>query len=243
MKNVRVKSNLDRAFTDLMVSLVVIFILLVVMLIVGYNTIQQKQRNRIDQLANNLRGELALKNKQLNLNGVQIKRDVEDPLSVDVIVPDSDLHFEFNQSTINASSQVSLQHLMPIIVSFLRKNEESNINFIRIEGFTDKRGGEGLYNLQLSQNRALAVLSYTIQQVFIESNQVISSNNNTGQICVDYNSENCKNKLFLIDKATISGYGSMSKYLLATDDQSRRVVIKIQVKPALVNSSQELLNK
>ena len=101
---------------------------------------------------------------------------------------------------------------MPDIIDVLRIHE-SDIDFIKLEGYTDKSGGDqGMGNIILSQSRALSVLNYSLQYVFPDSTN--------------------PDRFFLLEKASINGYGSLTKYLKTTDEQSRRVVIKVRVKSA-----------
>jgi outer membrane protein OmpA-like peptidoglycan-associated protein len=67
-----------------------------------------------------------------------------------------DLYYEFNQTTVNERSKSELQRLLRT----LQENPELNIE---IASHTDSRGSDE-YNLQLSQQRADAIVTWLVQQ-------------------------------------------------------------------------------
>ena len=203
------KNNFESSMTDLMISLVVIFLLVIAVIVLQFNKAQKAPMQKIDSLVNILKKELDAKTKSLNVPGLVIEKEKSDPLGLEIQVAESNLKFDYNNAELNPINKQFLSAIMPRIVEVLR-NHESDIDFIKVEGYTDQSGGQGMGNILLSQNRALSVLNYSLQYVFPNPND--------------------PNRFFLLDKASISGYGSLQKYLLATDQQSRRVVIKVRVK-------------
>jgi outer membrane protein OmpA-like peptidoglycan-associated protein len=203
-------NKFESSMTDLMISLVVIFLLVIAFIVLQFNKAQKAPMQKIDTLVNILKTELDAKTKSLHIPGLLIEKKQDDPLGLEIQVAESNLKFNYNSAELNSQNKQFLMAIMPSIVDVLRKHE-SDIDFIKVEGYTDQSGGNsGMGNIILSQNRALSVLNYSLQNIFMTAND--------------------PNRIFLLDKASISGYGSLNKYLLKTDEQSRRVVIKVRVK-------------
>lgn len=204
------KHNFESSMTDLMISLVVIFLLVIVAIALNLREIQDAPEKKVSVIVEALQKELNLKTTELHIPGLKVGRDSDDPLSLEIEVSESNLKFEFNRYDLNQSNKIFLVQIMPVVLSVLIAHE-SDIDLIKISGFTDKVGGNsGMSNIILSQNRALSVLNYTLKDVFAAESDV--------------------RRNFLIDKASISGFGSISKYLKSTDEASRRTVIKIKLK-------------
>ncbi len=84
------------------------------------------------------------------------------------IVLDSAVFFDTGQSTIKDSGKALLNQFIPLYLSVLLRPEyEDYLGEIVIEGHTDTQGSEKkegyLMNLELSQQRALAVAKYCLQ--------------------------------------------------------------------------------
>ena len=202
--------NYEFAFIDLMISLVAIF--LVIMVISLSFKAQHHAVKTVDEIINHIKQELN-KQSQLNLTGVTVDRVKGEPLSLAVNVNEYSLKFGFNSYELSQTNKIFLNKIMRTIVSVLYKYKDK-IEFVRFEGHTDNVGGnKGMGNIILSQNRALAVLNYSIESIFHDIQNY---------------------RLFLTQYASICGYGNL--YPLKNDSISRRVVIKITVRP------QELAN-
>ena len=206
------KNSFDSSMTDLMISLVVIFLLVIAVLVLQFTQAQKAPMKKVDLLITTLKNELDAKTNKLKIPGLIIEKEKDDPLALEIQVAENNLKFDYNSAVLNVNNKIFLSAIMPSIIEVLLKHQ-SDIDFIKIAGYTDQQGGDqGMGNIILSQDRALSVLNYSLQYIF--------------------NASNNQGRFFLIDKASISGYGSLKQYLRATDDQSRRVVIKVRVKSA-----------
>lgn len=204
------KQNFESSMTDLMISLVVIFLLVIAAIILKLNDVKQEREQKVVIIIKALQEELNNKTHELNIPGLKVERDADDPLSLDIEVAESNLKFDFNKFELNPQNKQFLSQVMPIILDVLL-NYQNDIDLIKISGYTDKVGGNaGMGNIILSQDRALSVLNYSLKEIF--------------------SGESSPERSFLIDRASISGFGSTAKYLKATDESSRRTVIKIKVK-------------
>jgi outer membrane protein OmpA-like peptidoglycan-associated protein len=204
------KNTFDSSMTDLMISLVILFLLIIAVVIMQFSEVKTAPVKKRNALIEELRIELNAKTKELHIPGLVIEKVQDDPLALEIRVSESDLKFDFNSDKLNNNNKVFISEIMPVLVNVLKRHE-SEIDFVTIAGYTDKNGGNnGMGNILLSQSRALAVLNYSLANVF--------------------NTPDDTNRLFLIDKASIRGYGSLNKYLLTTDELSRRVVIKVRIK-------------
>src|SRR3989442_14780602 len=127
-------SALASAFTDLMTSLAVIFILL---LVASLNNIKVEGGITVRDMTERLRKELS------NFSGVEIEFDKNDPLSLLVIVPWRLLEFEFNRSDIPPDGLDFLQRFTPKLMQTTCSDKfRDKIDSIVIEGHTDSSGSE-----------------------------------------------------------------------------------------------------
>ncbi len=79
------------------------------------------------------------------------------------IVLDSQLMFETGSDTISAAGQAELSKLIPVYLSVLLRPEyKPYVAEVTVVGHTDSKGSY-LFNLELSQNRALQVATYCLQ--------------------------------------------------------------------------------
>jgi outer membrane protein OmpA-like peptidoglycan-associated protein len=215
------KQNFESSMTDLMISLVIIFLLLIAAIVLKLNNIKKEREERVVIIIKTLQDELNNKTHILNIPGLKVERDPQDPLSLDIEMAESNLKFDFDSYELNEQNKQFLSQIMPVIVQSLLKYE-NDIDSIKISGYTDKVGGEsGMGNIILSQSRALSVLNYSLKDIFSDKDD--------------------ERRNFLIDKASISGLGSMEKYLQNTDEASRRTVIKIKIKS--FETANKLTNK
>lgn len=149
-------SGLASAFTDLMTSLAVIFILL---LVASLNNIKVEGEATKTNIAATLREEL---NKFIK-GGVEIQPDPNDPLSLLVIVPEGLLEFEVNKSDIPPAGVDFLQEFTPkLMQTTCDARFRDKIDSIVIEGHTDSTGGEAI-NLPLSQGRSMEVVKQSLK--------------------------------------------------------------------------------
>ena len=159
-------SSLNSSLTDLAMSLMVIFILL----LVNFLRAEQKRdtnenviRDRVSELRVELENIRAILDANA-LKGVIIKIDENDPLTLVVIVPESaeggEL-FKSNSSTIQPYLHAFLTTFAPPFLGLVTKPEwQDAIRSIIIEGHTDDVpvSNEEYGNLRLSQERSKEVL-------------------------------------------------------------------------------------
>ena len=85
-----------------------------------------------------------------------------DPSTGDIIL-DSQLMFESGKDAISPSGQAQLHQLIPVYLSVLMRPEYVNyVAEIIVEGHTDSKGSY-IFNLELSQNRALSVAKFCLE--------------------------------------------------------------------------------
>lgn len=220
------KNDFLTSMTDLMISLVLIFMLLLASTMLKLNN----QTDELNTKKNVLKEELSNILKENFDKDLDIEDVPEDPLSIRIILGESEntLKFERGSYNLNNNDKAFLDKLMPQILNILNNEKyENNIDTIKIEGYTDNDQYIGkninYTNVELSQDRALAVFNYT--RLHSLNNQKVL-------------------KEFFIDKTSINGKGDIPKYLKCkknTNDcdknlnnvdkaKSRRVEIKIKLK-------------
>ena len=155
--------HMAASFTDLMTSLMVIFILLFVATV--NNAAAGRQKIQSD-LLKSLRDQLAAK----GLDSASIKRDERDPYAIVIVMPDS-LLFERDSSRVRSGGQRYLSDVTPTLASILCAPEVSpHIDNVVVEGHTDTtyKGVSNTpeygraYNLRLSQARSMAVVGTSL---------------------------------------------------------------------------------
>ena len=74
-----------------------------------------------------------------------------------IVIPENLLTFEFGQSRLSTQADRFLEEAMPFYASAVCGSLRDTIDSLVIQGHTDDRGSDA-YNLQLSQERSLAVM-------------------------------------------------------------------------------------
>lgn len=203
-------SGIANSFTDLMTSLTVIFILLLCAFL--NNAFEEGQNTRI-KILEKLQQQL----KDYVVKGVKIESDPNDPLALLILVPEGLLEFQLDRSEIPSKGIEFLDVFIPKLTDTIYDKEFRNdIGSVVVEGHTDSWGSD-THNLQLSQNRSMAVVSQCIK--ILESQDGLASRNG-------------KTDYFL---RVLSASGRGKQDLLIVDgkedhQQSRRVVFKIRVR-------------
>lgn len=168
------KLNFWLSYSDMMAALLLVFILILsCTLLETRATYEAKQaeleekeqiilnqQSQIDTIVG-VRGDLidAL-SKEFSGNDLSVKVDAQSG----AITFDSTLLFGYNDDKLQDSGKTFLAGFLPKYFSvLLGKDFSPYVAEIIIEGHTDTDGGY-MYNLQLSQNRAFAVVSYCLDE-------------------------------------------------------------------------------
>ncbi|HEX9002435.1 MAG TPA: OmpA family protein [Blastocatellia bacterium] len=207
-------SGLASSLTDLMTSLMVIFILL---LVATLNNAQQEGETTRNAILKKLQERLSGEVNEYREQGFEIKNDPKDPLGLIVIVPDGLLNFAVNRADIPAAGIEFLQKIVPKMAATLCSEEfRREIESIVIEGHTDSTGSDER-NLPLSQERSLRVVQ--------ESLRVLAgTTTGDGQL----------NRGCFLELLSATGRGSVEpvRDQAGQEDfnRSRRVIFKIRVR-------------
>ncbi len=197
-------SALGSALTDLMTSLTVIFILLlVVYLNHSYQEVYKGSASRRERIL-----------EELTLSNIKVKKDKSDPLSIIFEVKDDELQFDTNKDVIKPKGQAYLKTFVPKLTASICSPKNINeIQALQIIGYTDSEGDDE-HNLKLSQDRALSILKFGLNN---------SKLNNKHREC-------------LLNLSSINGRGERnllpikSKPGKENKNLSRRVEFQIRVK-------------
>jgi chemotaxis protein MotB len=147
------------SFSDLMSSLVIMFLLLSVYMLLDYKSAATELEMTKQTLA---------EYTQINTQIIQkLKSGLGGSISIDsntgTLVLDSELLFDPGQSILKPSGQTFLKQIMPTYFNILLKDQDirNNLANITIEGYTDDQGSYE-HGLNLSYNRALSVYYYML---------------------------------------------------------------------------------
>ena len=204
MKRRSVSDALAYPFTDLMTSLMVIFILVLLVFL----------NNQASLKTGVTRSLVADMKRDLEAAGFKnVGIDQRDPYTIVVPLAGQRLLFKPNEFELQPQGHVFLQEEMPKLAKVLCESKyRASIDTLIVEGHSDAIRYHGasleesqIRNLKLSQNRALEVVSETL---------ALLSNDPAERGC-------------LFEKLTASGRGEQD--LVLTADKSRRAVLKIRV--------------
>jgi len=218
--------GLSSAFTDLMTSLAVIFILLLVALV---NNKQQELRAKQEEIdaakLKLLQSQQATKDTRLEIlaklreelammseRGVEVKEDEKDPLGLLVVIPEGLLQFRIDRWDIPPAGQEFLDAFVPRLARGACAFRD-DLSSIVVEGHADSTGTDE-HNLKLSQDRSLEVVRQSLAAL------------GNGDGAVD--ARGC-----FLDLLSASGRGNRDPFLVEgveDRDRSRRVVFKIRVR-------------
>lgn len=159
MANEHEGAGLSSSLTDLMTSLMVIFILL---LVATLNNAHQQGPNTRNEIIAKLRKELSLLGNGKGGDQIEVTPDPNDPLGLVVIVPHHLLNFAFGKSDIPPGGKAFLKLFIPKFVGVVCSDTfREDVGSIVIEGHTDPIGTDE-YNIGLSQNRATNVVMQSL---------------------------------------------------------------------------------
>jgi outer membrane protein OmpA-like peptidoglycan-associated protein len=199
-----VSDALAYPFTDLMTSLMVIFILVLLVFL----------NNQASLKTAVTRSRLADLKRELEAAGFKnIGIEQRDPYTIVVPLAGQRLLFKPNEFELQPQGHVFLQEEIPKLAKVLCESKyRASVDTVIVEGHSDAMRYHGasleesqIRNLKLSQNRALEVVSETL---------ALLSNSPAERGC-------------LFEKLTASGRGEQD--LALTADTSRRAVLKIRV--------------
>lgn len=207
-------NTLASSMTDLMASLMVIFILLFVATL---NNKRQEAQQKADaarsRVLTDMRKTLNLELEQYKKkdgkdkeDSFDVKNDDTDPLGLVIIVPEGLLNFAPGSDEIPSPGISFLGQIIPKMTNAIcAENSKSEISSIVVEGHADKTGSDEI-NLPLSQRRSMSVV--------IESMKILQNNSNRP----------CFLKL-----VSATGRGSSDDKDQPDDARRRRVIFKIRV--------------
>jgi outer membrane protein OmpA-like peptidoglycan-associated protein len=199
-------SSFASSLTDLMTSLMVIFVLLLVATLNNASAEGENTRNLIlDRLKLDL--------QDFARQGVRVEKDPADPLGLLVLVPEGLLNFAIDKTDIPAGGVTFLSDFSPRLAkTACSERYRKEISSIVVEGHTDSSGTDE-YNLQLSQERSMAVVQQTLK--------ILGQAEPGDKAC-------------FLDFLSANGRGSKEPIRDANGnedrDRSRRVVFKIRVR-------------
>lgn len=209
-----VDSGISTSFTDLMTSLMVIFILLLCAFM--NNAFEEGQNTRI-KILEKLHRQL----QQFVVKGVKVETDPNDPLALLILVPEGLLEFQLDSSEIPPRGIDFLSSFTPKLTETIYSPEFRNdISSVVVEGHTDSSGSD-THNLLLSQKRSMAVVSKCIDILELEEDVLNKYNNNN------------KKRDYFLRVLSASGRGKQDPIIFNGKEdhqQSRRVVFKLRIR-------------
>jgi len=145
------------SFSDLMSSLLIVFVLLFIYVVLDYNQALSSKEAKIKELT-------SVRSKIISKLVKELGDDIAIDKSTGAIKLKSEILFDKDKSQLKTEGQQFLTKFTPKYLSVLLGDPEikQSISTIIIEGHTDDDGSY-IYNLELSQARALNVVKYISQ--------------------------------------------------------------------------------
>lgn len=155
--------NYWMSFSDLMASILIIFILLFVYNLVQFQDSLNEREKMMQDLTSTRMKIISMLQDEFEKENIDI---VVDPKTGAIQLNESIL-FDTDKSELKEEGKDFARKFIPIYVNILLGNEEikSQVSQIIIEGHTDDEGGY-LYNLKLSQVRSLSVAEFLLNPEF-----------------------------------------------------------------------------
>jgi len=203
------------SFTDLMASLMVIFILLFVATL---SNAAKRRETTTEQLLGALKSALAVG----GMDAGRIHKDDHDPYAVVIVMPE-DLLFDRGKSIVEQKGRAYLSRMVPVLSSIVCSGELRNkVASVVVEGHTDNvwsgatpDGADGpQLNLELSQKRSMDVVRWSLGALMAGSER------------------DCFRTLL---SASGRGQEELLPDMLGDDPRQRRVVFKIRTQQDTVD--------
>jgi outer membrane protein OmpA-like peptidoglycan-associated protein len=199
--------HLSSSLTDLMTSLMVIFILLLLVFISG-------SASEISRVREVILEELKQKLDPKGFGKDSVRSDPNDPAAILVIVPNKLMNFELGSAELGDQGSVFLKaHIHQLAQIVCNAEFKESVDSVVVEGYSDESGFRGMdkeksesENLKLSQQRSMQVVASALEDLH------------------GYPDE----RSCFLNKLSASGRGQQDQ--LDNPENSRRVVFKIRVK-------------
>jgi len=222
MRSAAANDHLASSLTDLVTSLMVIFILL---LLVFINNRASQQALVVRDLMKDLQVEFRESGGPSQgpasggegLQEASIQRDLKDPGTLLFIVPERVMNFALNESRLKPEGENFIRERIPQLARILCDERfKDHIDAIIVEGHTDQSRPSHLppsmgeqWNLRLSQDRSMEVVKQSLAALETDTTR----------------------RAFFLAKLSASGRGESDPASSnATAEENRRVVFKIRVK-------------
>lgn len=199
--------HLNSSLTDLMTSLMVIFVLL---LLVFLQRTAGKNVAITDALLKTLKEEMVPQ----GFSERHIQIDKRDRNAILVVVPDRLMNFELGKYSLRPEGEEFIRTRIPVLADVLcGRAYRDTVEAVVVEGHSDATPYSGVsteesqnLNLKLSQDRSMEVVKKSLS----------------------YLADRPEHRVCLLEKLSASGRGEQD--LETTPDESRRVVFKIRVR-------------
>ena len=168
------------------------------------------QQEQIDQIIGVKADVIEALKKEFSKNNIDVNIDAQ----TGALTLQSNVHFNYDESDLSDAGKTALEQILPIYCKVLLQDDYKDyLAEIIIDGYTDT-DGDYSYNLQLSQQRSLAVAQYLLD---IQGNFLSSDQSGDLQQFLTVNGHSMANPVLDAD-------GNVDK------DASRRVEIKFRLK-------------
>lgn len=151
------------SFSDLMSGVLIIFMLLFIYKILDYQNNIESKEAMIESLSSTRAQIITMLQEEFEKEDIDI---LIDPKTGAIRLSEAIL-FDYGRNELKEEGKSFLQKFIPVYVRILFSDEKikSQVSQIIIEGHTDD-SGDYIYNLKLSQERALSVVEYLIGDGF-----------------------------------------------------------------------------